>query len=112
MPKKGKKSKIPLTDEEQLLIFQQKLLADEEAAKKKERLLTQFLKVMLVCSVSCPYAGAVAWDHVIVAGSFSSFLVPLKSLVPKHVGFRQRWFLPRAFSVKYGEGRIGFGSIN
>ncbi|XP_076768151.1 dynein regulatory complex subunit 2 isoform X2 [Arvicanthis niloticus] len=44
MPKKGKKSKIPLTEEEQLLIFQQKLLADEEAAKKKERLLTQFLK--------------------------------------------------------------------
>ncbi|XP_051016264.1 dynein regulatory complex subunit 2 [Acomys russatus] len=44
MPKKGKKSKAPLTDEEQLLLFQQKLLADEEAAKKKERLLAQFLK--------------------------------------------------------------------
>ncbi|CAH6791431.1 dynein regulatory complex subunit 2 [Phodopus roborovskii] len=44
MPKKGKKSKIPLSDEEQLILFQQKLLAEEEAAKKKERLLTQFLK--------------------------------------------------------------------
>lgn len=44
MPKKGKKPKLPLTDEEQLLLLQQKLLADEEAAKKKERLLTQFLK--------------------------------------------------------------------
>ncbi|XP_057647933.1 dynein regulatory complex subunit 2 [Chionomys nivalis] len=44
MPKKGKKAKVPLTDEEQLLLFQQKLLAEEEAAKKKERLLTQFLK--------------------------------------------------------------------
>lgn len=44
MPKKGKKSKVPLSDEEQLLLFQQKLLAEEEAAKKKERLLTQFLK--------------------------------------------------------------------
>ncbi|CAO2601011.1 Dynein regulatory complex subunit 2 [Lemmus lemmus] len=44
MPKKGKKAKIPLSDEEQLLLFQQKLLAEEEAAKKKERLLTQFLK--------------------------------------------------------------------
>ncbi|XP_063120023.1 dynein regulatory complex subunit 2 isoform X2 [Rattus norvegicus] len=44
MPKKGKKPKLPLTDEEQLILFQQKLLADEEAAKKKERLLTQFLK--------------------------------------------------------------------
>lgn len=53
MPKKGKKAKIPLSDEEQLLLFQQRLLAEEEAAKKKERLLTQFLKVMLVCSVSC-----------------------------------------------------------
>lgn len=44
MPKKGKKPRLPLSDEEQLLLFQQKLLADEEAAKKKERLLTQFLK--------------------------------------------------------------------
>lgn len=44
MPKKGKKAKIPLSDEDQLLLFQQKLLAEEEAAKKKERLLTQFLK--------------------------------------------------------------------
>ncbi|KAL6092820.1 hypothetical protein STEG23_016568 [Scotinomys teguina] len=44
MPKKGKKSKVPLSDEEQLLLFQQKLLAEEEAAKKKERLLAQFLK--------------------------------------------------------------------
>ncbi|XP_027252276.1 dynein regulatory complex subunit 2 isoform X2 [Cricetulus griseus] len=44
MPKKGKKAKIPLSDEEQLLLFQQRLLAEEEAAKKKERLLTQFLK--------------------------------------------------------------------
>ncbi|XP_059103458.1 dynein regulatory complex subunit 2 isoform X2 [Peromyscus eremicus] len=44
MPKKGKKSKAPLSDEEQLLLFQQRLLAEEEAAKKKERLLTQFLK--------------------------------------------------------------------
>ncbi|KAL1767444.1 hypothetical protein HispidOSU_018613 [Sigmodon hispidus] len=44
MPKKGKKVKLPLSDEEQLLLFQQKLLAEEEAAKKKERLLTQFLK--------------------------------------------------------------------
>ncbi|XP_040609805.1 dynein regulatory complex subunit 2 isoform X1 [Mesocricetus auratus] len=44
MPKKGKKTKIPLSDEEQLLLFQQRLLAEEEAAKKKERLLTQFLK--------------------------------------------------------------------
>ncbi|XP_038199356.1 dynein regulatory complex subunit 2 [Arvicola amphibius] len=44
MPKKGKKAKVPLSDEEQLLLFQQKLLAEEEAAKKKERLLTQFLK--------------------------------------------------------------------
>jgi hypothetical protein len=57
MSKKGKKPKLPkapLSEEDQLLIFQQKMLADEEAAKKKERLLTQFLKVMLVCSVSCP----------------------------------------------------------
>nr|XP_045009316.1 dynein regulatory complex subunit 2 isoform X4 [Jaculus jaculus] len=44
MPKKGKKAKAPLSDEEQLLLFQQKLLADEETAKKKERLLNQFLK--------------------------------------------------------------------
>lgn len=44
MPKKGKKAKIPLSDEDQLLLFQQKLLAEEEATKKKERLLTQFLK--------------------------------------------------------------------
>lgn len=51
MPKKGKKPKLPLSDEEQLLMFQQKMMADEEAAKKKERLLTQFLKVMLVCCV-------------------------------------------------------------
>lgn len=44
MSKKGKKAKIPLSDEEQLLLFQQKLLAEEEMAKKKERLLNQFLK--------------------------------------------------------------------
>ncbi|XP_077026877.1 dynein regulatory complex subunit 2 [Tamandua tetradactyla] len=44
MPKKGKKAKVPLSDEEQLLLFQQKLLAEEEIAKKKERLLSQFLK--------------------------------------------------------------------
>ncbi|XP_054363044.1 dynein regulatory complex subunit 2 isoform X3 [Mirounga angustirostris] len=44
MPKKGKKAKLPLSDEEQLLLFQQKLLAEEEMAKKKERLLSQFLK--------------------------------------------------------------------
>ncbi|XP_008702751.1 dynein regulatory complex subunit 2 isoform X2 [Ursus maritimus] len=44
MPKKGKKAKMPLSDEEQLLLFQQKLLAEEEMAKKKERLLSQFLK--------------------------------------------------------------------
>ncbi|XP_001504180.1 dynein regulatory complex subunit 2 [Equus quagga] len=44
MPKKGKKAKAPLSDEEQLLLFQQKLLAEEEMAKKKERLLSQFLK--------------------------------------------------------------------
>ncbi|XP_036747536.2 dynein regulatory complex subunit 2 isoform X3 [Manis pentadactyla] len=44
MPKKGKKAKTPLSDEEQLLLFQQKLLAEEEMAKKKERLLSQFLK--------------------------------------------------------------------
>ncbi|XP_004692852.1 PREDICTED: coiled-coil domain-containing protein 65 [Condylura cristata] len=44
MPKKGKKAKIPLSDEEQLLLFQQRLLAEEEMAKKKERLLSQFLK--------------------------------------------------------------------
>ncbi|XP_020032586.1 dynein regulatory complex subunit 2 isoform X1 [Castor canadensis] len=44
MPKKGKKAKAPLTDEEQLLLFQQKLLVEEEMAKKKERLLSQFLK--------------------------------------------------------------------
>lgn len=47
MPKKGKKAKMPLSDEEQLLLFQQKLLAEEEMAKKKERLLSQFLKVMV-----------------------------------------------------------------
>ncbi|KAM5249675.1 dynein regulatory complex subunit 2 isoform 2-T2 [Hipposideros larvatus] len=44
MPKKGKKSKTNLSDEEQLLLFQQKLLAEEETIKKKERLLSQFLK--------------------------------------------------------------------
>ncbi|XP_037703766.1 dynein regulatory complex subunit 2 [Choloepus didactylus] len=44
MPKKGKKAKVPLSDEEQLLLFQQKLLAEEEMAKKKEKLLSQFLK--------------------------------------------------------------------
>nr|KAF6451903.1 coiled-coil domain containing 65 [Molossus molossus] len=44
MPKKGKKAKTPLSQEEQLLLFQQKLLAEEEMAKKKERLLSQFLK--------------------------------------------------------------------
>ncbi|CAD7681502.1 unnamed protein product [Nyctereutes procyonoides] len=44
MPKKGKKAKMPLSDEEQLLLFQQKMLAEEEMAKKKERLLSQFLK--------------------------------------------------------------------
>ncbi|XP_003988677.1 dynein regulatory complex subunit 2 [Felis catus] len=44
MSKKGKKAKMPLSDEEQLLLFQQKLLAEEEMAKKKERLLSQFLK--------------------------------------------------------------------
>ncbi|VCW77187.1 unnamed protein product [Gulo gulo] len=44
MAKKGKKAKLPLSDEEQLLLFQQKLLAEEEMAKKKERLLSQFLK--------------------------------------------------------------------
>lgn len=47
MSKKGKKSKVPLTDEEQLLLFQQRLLAEEELSRKKERLLSQFLKVML-----------------------------------------------------------------
>lgn len=61
MPKKGKKSKVPLSDEEQLLLFQQKLLAEEEAAKKKERLLTQFLKVMLVASVFCPNPAPMSW---------------------------------------------------
>jgi hypothetical protein len=54
MPKKGKKAKAPLTDEEQLLLFQQKLLVEEEMAKKKERLLSQFLKVMAFCIMSCP----------------------------------------------------------
>ncbi|XP_037370562.1 dynein regulatory complex subunit 2 [Talpa occidentalis] len=44
MSKKGKKAKVPLSEEEQLLLFQQKLLAEEEMAKKKERLLSQFLK--------------------------------------------------------------------
>ncbi|XP_011366552.1 coiled-coil domain-containing protein 65 [Pteropus vampyrus] len=44
MPKKGKKAKATLSDEEQLLLFQQKMLAEEEMAKKKERLLSQFLK--------------------------------------------------------------------
>ncbi|XP_059969110.1 dynein regulatory complex subunit 2 isoform X2 [Mesoplodon densirostris] len=44
MSKKGKKAKMPLSDEEQLLLFQQKLLAEEEMAKKKERLLNQFLQ--------------------------------------------------------------------
>ncbi|XP_047404639.1 dynein regulatory complex subunit 2 isoform X2 [Sciurus carolinensis] len=44
MPRKGKKTKTPLSDEEQLLLLQQKLLAEEEMAKKKERLLSQFLK--------------------------------------------------------------------
>ncbi|XP_040090019.1 dynein regulatory complex subunit 2 [Oryx dammah] len=44
MSKKGKKAKVPLSDEEQLLLFQQKLLAEEEMAKKKEKLLNQFLK--------------------------------------------------------------------
>ncbi|XP_012874153.1 PREDICTED: coiled-coil domain-containing protein 65 [Dipodomys ordii] len=44
MPKKGKRGKVPLSDEEQLLLFQQKLLAEEEMAKKKEKLLSQFLK--------------------------------------------------------------------
>ncbi|XP_004863122.1 coiled-coil domain-containing protein 65 isoform X2 [Heterocephalus glaber] len=44
MPKKGKKAKTSLSNEEQLLLFQQKLLAEEEMAKKKERLLSQFLK--------------------------------------------------------------------
>ncbi|XP_055483169.1 dynein regulatory complex subunit 2 isoform X2 [Psammomys obesus] len=44
MPKKGKKFKVALTDEEQLLLFQQKMLAEEEATKKKERLIAQFLK--------------------------------------------------------------------
>ncbi|KAG8509124.1 Dynein regulatory complex subunit 2, partial [Galemys pyrenaicus] len=44
MARKGKKAKLPLSDEEQLLLFQQKLLAEEEMAKKKERLLSQFLK--------------------------------------------------------------------
>ncbi|XP_045867185.1 dynein regulatory complex subunit 2 [Meles meles] len=47
MAKKGKKAKLPLSDEEQLLLFQQKLLAEEEMAKKKERLLSQFLKEKL-----------------------------------------------------------------
>lgn len=54
MPKKGKKAKTPLSDEEQLLLFQQKLLAEEEMAKKKERLLSQFLKVMAFCITPCP----------------------------------------------------------
>ncbi|XP_024431507.2 dynein regulatory complex subunit 2 [Desmodus rotundus] len=44
MPRKGKKAKMPLSEEEQMLLFQQKLLAEEEMAKKKERLLSQFLK--------------------------------------------------------------------
>lgn len=110
MPKKGKKPRLPLSDEEQLILFQQKLLADEEAAKKKERLLTQFLKVMLGCSVSCPDPALsmfVAWgcdcDRVIFILPF-----PLKSLVPKYVGFRQPWFLPRAFFVNHGEGELSF----
>ncbi|XP_067552481.1 dynein regulatory complex subunit 2 isoform X2 [Pseudorca crassidens] len=47
MSKKGKKAKMPLSDEEQLLLFQQKLLAEEEMAKKKERLLNQFLKSLV-----------------------------------------------------------------
>lgn len=54
MSKKGKKAKMPLSDEEQLLLFQQKLLAEEEMAKKKERLLSQFLKVMASCITLCP----------------------------------------------------------
>ena len=54
MPRKGKKAKMPLSEEEQMLLFQQKLLAEEEMAKKKERLLSQFLKVMAFCITSCP----------------------------------------------------------
>lgn len=69
MPKKGKKAKIPLTDEDQLLLFQQKLLAEEEAAKKKERLLTQFLKVTLVFTVSCPNPPRPCPDTVARVGS-------------------------------------------
>lgn len=110
MPKKGKKPKLPLTDEEQLILFQQKLLADEEAAKKKERLLTQFLKVMLGCSVlPRPCAsdvrclGLCDCDRVIFILPF-----PLKSLVPKYMGFRQPWFLPRAFFVNHGEEELSF----
>lgn len=62
MPKKGKKFKVPLTDEEQLLLFQQKMLAEEEATKKKERLIAQFLKVMLAlqCVLPNPPASALA----------------------------------------------------
>ncbi|XP_004616977.2 dynein regulatory complex subunit 2 [Sorex araneus] len=44
MPRKGRKSKAPLSEEEQLLLLQQKLLAEEEMTKKKERLLSQYLK--------------------------------------------------------------------
>lgn len=77
MSKKGKKAKVPLSDEEQLLLFQQKLLAEEEMAKKKERLLNQFLKVMGFCITLCPTPTPqpLPWschlDPVFVAASFS-----------------------------------------
>ena len=76
MSKKGKKAKMPLSDEEQLLLFQQKLLAEEEMAKKKERLLNQFLKVMDFCINSLPNpTHPLHWscclDPIIVVASFS-----------------------------------------
>lgn len=64
MPKKGKKAKAPLSDEEQLLLFQQKMLAEEEMAKKKERLLSQFLKVMAFCITLCPTPTTLCADPV------------------------------------------------
>lgn len=95
MPKKGKKAKMPLSDEEQLLLFQQKLLAEEEMAKKKERLLSQFLKVMVffITLLPTPPTPCTArLDPLIVAACFHAGLPSSGNLETQvYLGFWQHW---------------------
>lgn len=108
MPRRGKKAKTPLSDEEQLLLLQQKLLAEEEMAKKKERLLSQFLKVMAFCIMSCPTpapcsgpaAWSLSWWRLVF---FPSSGNPETQI---YLDFRQRRLGGGEFSVKTEGGKV------